>query len=316
MKKIVLLLILLINITVAKDMTPTKIFKSNGSVISLVYNKNRLYAGTDQGSVDIFDTNTTKLINQIKLPQMLDFMGEPTLRKIYSVDILEDTLLFTTEDEKGYRSVYLYKDSNMTHIIKKEDKLIVQKASFVDKEHILLGLLSNELILFDIKNNKRLYTIQVNQSKFSDFALNEDKTKVVVANESGDIPLVDVKSGKTIKVFKGRNLDNAFQVDYKNGLIIGAGQDRKCSIYSEDGTISYSQQGDFLIYSAGLSPDGKIAGFAINENNEISIFNTAYKNELYKLKGHKSTLTKILFIKNDELFSSSEDENILYWKLK
>ena len=135
----------------------------------------------------------------------------------------------------------------------------------------------------------------------------------MIADESGNIPLIDIKSGKVLKMFEGENLDNIFQVDYKNGLIIGAGQDRKCSIYKEDGSAKYSQKANFLIYSAGLSPDGTIAGFAINEENEISVFNTQTKSETHRLKGHSTTLTNIIFVNNDELYSSSEDENILYW---
>lgn len=309
-------MLLIVTIVLSKDLKPSKIFKSNGSVISLLYNNGKLYAGTDQGSVDIFDTNSSKLINRIKLPVMLDFMGDKTLRKIYSIDYLDDTLLFSTESSKGYRNIYLYKDNNLTKIISEKDKLLVQKTAFIDKNRIIIALLGNELILYDLKSKTKIYSKQVNQSKFSDFALNEDKTKILIANESGDLPLVDVTNGKILKIFKGENLDNVFQVDYKNGIIIGAGQDRKCSIYSEDGLTTYSQKADFLIYSVGLSPDGKIAGFAVNENNEISIFNTQSKNETFRLKGHSTTLTNIIFINNNELYSSSEDKNILYWKLK
>ncbi len=310
-------MILCASVVIAKDLTPSKIFKSQGSVISLIYNNGKLYAGTDQGSVDIFDANSTKLIDRVKLPEMLDFMGDKTLRKVYSVDILDGTLLFATEDSKGYRSVFTYnKEDNLTQIISLKDKLLVQKIAYVSKDKILLGLLGNELILFDIKNHKRIYSKQVSQSKFSDFAIDETKTKLVIADESGDIPLIEVKSGKILKMFKGENLDNIFQIDYKSGLIIGAGQDRKCSIYKDDGSKSYSQKADFLIYSAGLSPDGTVAGFAINEDNEISVFSTQTKSETHRLKGHSTTLTNMIFINNDELYSSSEDENILYWNLK
>ena len=316
MKKFLIFMLLFISITLAKDLKPSKVFESNGSVISLLYNDGKLYAGTDQGSVDIFDTNSTKLIDKIKLPEMLDFMGDKSLRKIYSIDYLDGTLLFATEASKGYRSVYLYKDKNLTQIISEKDKLLVQRIAFIDKNKILIALLGNELILYNLSTKTKLYSKRVNQSKFSDFALNKDKTKVVIANESGDIPLLDVTNGKILKVFKGENLDNVFQVDYKNGIIIGAGQDRKCSIYSEDEMKKYAMDGSFLIYSVGLSPDGTIGAFAINEDNEISIFNTQTKSEIYRLKGHQTTLTNIVFVNNHELYSSSEDKNILYWNLK
>jgi WD40 repeat protein len=124
-----------------------------------------------------------------------------------------------------------------------------------------------------------------------------------------------VKDGKIVKEVKGQNVDNIFQLDYKNGLIITAGQDRRAAIYSDDGKRAYYKEGSFLIYSAGLSPSGKIGAFAKDEHNNVSLFNTSTKLDLYLLGEHKATISNILFVTEDELFTASDDTHINYWKL-
>ena len=144
--------------------------------------------------------------------------------------------------------------------------------------------------------NKSKTRIQVSQSKFSDFALNESKTEIIIADESGNLSVHNTKDGSFIKEFSGQNLDNVFQVDTKNGVIITAGQDRRAVVYNTKYKSSYYKIAPFLIYSVGLSPSGKIAGFASDENNNVTVFNTSTKSSLGVYGGNKMTLTNILFI--------------------
>ena len=101
----------------------------------------------------------------------------------------------------------------------------------------------------------------------------------------------------------------------KNDLIITAGQDRRVGIYNFDEKKSYYKEASFLIYSVGLSPSGKLGGFASDEENNVTIFNTNTKENLYKLTQNKSTLTNILFFNENEIFVTSDDKKINYYKL-
>jgi len=309
---IIFLLFLQLN---AKELTPTFVYEGSGGVTDLVYKDAKLYSATAEGIVDIYDTKEQKLVKTIKVPNIKDFTGEDVASKVYSVDMIEGKIMIASQGKMGYRRVHIYEDNNLTEVISTAKSYTISKAKFIDKEHLLIALLSNELILYDIKNSKALYREQISASKFSDFALNEKKDEVVVADESGVLKLITVKDGKVIKEFKGQNLDNIFQVDYKNGIIITAGQDRRTAIFSKDGRKAYYKEGSFLIYSAGLSPSGKIGGFAIDENNNIQLFNTDSKSDLYKLGSHKATISNILFIDEKELFTASDDNHINYWKL-
>ncbi|SFV61125.1 Periplasmic nitrate reductase component NapL [hydrothermal vent metagenome] len=314
MRYLIILLLFFIQLN-AKDLNPSFVYEGSGGVTDLVYKDAKLYSATAEGAVDIYDTKEQKLIKTIKVPNIKDFTGDDIASKIYSVDIIDDKIMIASEGKMGYRRVHIYKDNNLTEIIDTSKSYTISKAKFIDSNHILISLLSNELILFDIKAKKALYREQISASKFSDFALNEKKDEVVIADESGELKIVSVKDGKIIKTLKGQNVDNLFQVDYKNGMIITAGQDRRSAIYSKDGRVAYYKNGSFLIYSAGLSPSGKIGAYASDENNNVTVFNTSTKSNLYKLGSHKATLSSILFINEKELFTASDDNHINYWKL-
>ncbi len=316
MKKIIIFLVLTISAYAASIQKPDRTFVSSGSVVDLVYKDSKLYSATDASCVDIFDVNTGEIIQKIKVDQILDFMGDIIDSKVYSVDLIKNKILILSQAQKGARRVHIYENDKLELIIPYTEKLFIAKAKFLDENTILLGLLSNEIISYDIKNRKVNYRIAVSQSKFSNFVLNEDKSEVIVADESGDLKIHATKDAKLLKELSGQNLDNVFQVDTKNGIIITAGQDRRVVVYALKFNSSYYIHAKFLVYSVGLSPSGKIAGYASDENNNVTLFNTITKSELGTYGGNKMTLTSILFINENEFFSSSDDKTINLYKIK
>ena len=313
-KLLTIVFLLILNIY-AKDLTPNYSLKTSGGVTDLVLKNENLYVATTDSSVDIFNINTKEKINSIKVPKIKDFMKDTIEARIYSIDVLENNVLILSQGENGGRNIDIYKDGKLNKIIEDKDRLFIAYAKFIDENHIVYALLSNQIYLYDIKNKKVVNEVQISQSKFSNFKLNEDKSKIVIADESGILTLLDTKDLNPIKRFDTLNLDNVFQVDMKKDIFITAGQDRRCAIYSLDERISYYKEGSFLIYSAALSPSGKLAAFASDEENNVTIFNTTTKENLYKLTQNKTTLTNILFINENEIFVSSDDEKINYYKL-
>ena len=313
-KFLTIFFLLILNIF-AKDLTPNYSLKTSGGVTDLVLRNENLYVATTDSSVDIFNINTKEKINSIKVPKIKDFMKDTIEARIYSIDVLENSVLILSQGESGGRNIDIYQNGKLNKIIEDKDRLFIAYAKFIDENHIVYALLSNQIYLYDIKNKKLVNEVQISQSKFSNFKLNEDKSKIVVADESGILTLLNTKDLNSIKRFDTLNLDNVFQVDMKKDIFITAGQDRRCAIYSLDERISYYKEGSFLIYSVALSPSGKLAAFASDEENNVTIFNTTTKENLYKLTQNKTTLTNILFINENEIFVSSDDEKINYYKL-
>ena len=315
MKKLFIYLIFTSIIWAVPTISPISTIEINGTAKDMVLDGDNLVIATDMGHIEVYDTIKKEKIKEISIPDVKDFMGDIVPARVMSTDVVDNRYLLLSDSGKGgYSNLYIY-DTNLTQILSADNKEAIIKARFIDKEHILLGYLSNEVALLDLKTKKELYRVQLSESKFSDFALNGDKTQVVFSCESGVLNVVDVKTGKKIKELKGQNVDNVYRVDFKNGIVSGAGQDRRGSIYDvATGRGSYIA-GNFLIYSTALSPTASKVAFSMDEKNNIYIYNRTSKSQIALLKGQKSTLNVIIFKDENRLFSASDDNTIMVWDL-
>jgi len=283
----------------------------------MVLRDNTLLIGTDSGSLQIYDYEAKVFTATISLPQVKDFVGDMIAPRVFSVDEMQGRYLLLSDSGKGgYSNLWMHENNVTTQLVSAEDKKPVIKVRFINKDQVLLGYLSNEAALFDIRSKKEIYRVQLSESKFSDFTVNEAKTQAVFACESGVLNVIDTKSGEVLNVLKSVNVDNVYKVDFKQGIISGAGQDRRGALYDVLMGSGEYVEGSFLIYATGLSPSAKKVAFAMDEQNNISIYNRATKTKIAELKGQKSTLNTILFKDENTLFSSSDDETVMMWKLK
>lgn len=299
----------------ARDITPNYSLIASGGVTDILLKEDKLYVATTNSKVDIFDINVKDKIESIEIPKIKDFMGDLVNAKIYSVDVLNDTILILSEGEKGGKNIFLYKNKELINIINDKERQFIARAKFLDENHVIYALLSNQIYIYDIKNKTIKKEVQISQSKFSNFRLNEDKNILVTVDESGIITILDSKNLNVIEKIRNQNLDNIFQIDIKNNIILTAGQDRRSVVYDMRRKDVYYKNYSFLIYSAGLSPSGNLAGVASDEENNVTIFNTKTKENLHLLKENKATLTNILFINENELFVTSDDKQINYYKI-
>jgi WD40 repeat protein len=317
-------MILIVSNLLSKNLKPDYIYEASGSVTDISYANSKLYVSTAASIIDIIDINTKKTIQQIKVAQIKDFMGDTIDAKIYNLDVYNNKILFTVQASKGYREVYLYANNKLEKIIDISKKMFISKAKFIDDEKIAFSLLSNEMYLYNYKTKEMVWKIDVKaddaefNSTFSDFTLNEDRTIAVVSDEGGDLKVVDIKLGKVVNVFADRNLDKVFKVDFKNNIIITAGQDGRCVVYNLNNSTDYflREKNWFLIYGAALSPSGKLGAYSSDENNNVLVFSTASKRKLFKLIDNKMTLSDILFINENEIFVTTDSFKFNYYNLK
>jgi len=318
LKKIVLLLCLVLGWAYGvESYTPVQEIVVDGMAKDMVVRGEKVYIGTDRGKLQVYDYTAKKFAKEIVLPKIKDFMGDIVPARVQSVDYLDGRYLILSDSGKGgYSNLWIHEDNNTIQLLGPEAKEAIVKARFVDKEHILLGYLSDEAALFNTKTKKERYRMQLSESKFSDFALNEKRTEAVFSCESGVLNIVDTQTGKIIKELKGINLDNVYKVDFKQNIISGAGQDRRGSIYdARTGKGDYIE-GKFLIYATALSPSAKKVAFAMDEQNNISVYKVSTKSKIAVLKGQKSTLNVIVFRDETTLFSASNDDTVMMWKIK
>ena len=316
MKSLIIIVFLFTTVFASKFHIPIASFEASGGVTDMLLVDDKLYVSTDASCVDVFDFKTRRIIQKIKLDKIKDFTGEEIDDKIFSVDVIENKVLILAEGMQGYNRIYIYENGKKNLLISDGDSLSIIKAKFLDKNTILLALLSDEIISYDISKKKINYRVQASESKFSDFALNKKRTKIVVADESGDLQLLRTKDGSLIKSFTGENLDNVFQVDYKNGIIATAGKDRRMVIYNTNLNQTYYKTSLFFIYSVGLSPSGKLVAYSSDINNNITVFNTITKNRVGKFGSNKVTISKILFLNEKEFLVSNVGNVINLYKVR
>ncbi|AFL68103.1 WD40 repeat domain-containing protein [Sulfurospirillum barnesii] len=297
------------------ELAPFYTIEASGIVYQIEIKGDELLAGTSAGSIDVYHLKNASLQNRILFPKIKDFTGDEVAPKIFSVDKFENHYLAVVQASSGARELYVVEEGKPRVLIDSKANMMIAKAKFVDKNRILVALLSNELILWDSAKNKALYQTQLNPSHFSDFALNESRSMVASSGESGEITINDVNSGKMIKVLKGANVDNVYKVDFKQEKILCAGQDRRGVIYTLSDASHIRFDAPFLIYAGAISPSLTYAAFAFNQENDIVLFNLATKSKTHTLKGQKSTLNTILFASEKELVSSSDDKFIMIWRL-
>ena len=317
MRKLLFALTLSVGLFAQTELTPVANIELNGTAKDMVYQEGRLLVATDMGHIELYALPDRKKIKEVFIPDVKDFMGDIMPARVMSTDMFEDRFLLLSDSGKGgYANLFIHENNQTTQVITPEDKKPLIKARFIDKDHVLLAYLSNEVALFNLKTKKERYRIQLSESKFSDFALNEEKSWAVFSCESGVLSVVDVQNGKVVKTLQGQNVDNVYRVDFKQGMVAAAGQDQRGALYDvATGKGSYIK-GNFLIYATALSPSAAKVAFAMDEKNNISIYDTSSKSKIALLKGQKSTLNVIIFKNENELFSASDDNTVMLWHLK
>lgn len=312
-KILILFLTLMSSLFSMSTLPPTFSLQASGDVQDMVYEAPYLYAATSKGTVDVFNIQTKEKIQTLQIPAIKDFMGDDVDSKLYSIDLRNSTLMIVAQGAKGYRNLWFYDKKQLSKKIDISQHYFIKKARFIDEQHALLGLLSNELVVYNFKTQQAEKIRQVSGSSFSDFVLSEDKQTVITTDESGVVRQLSTSDLKEIKKFEAKNLDKVFQLAFKKNTVLTAGQDRKSVLYTPQGIHEF--EFEFLLYSCGLNPNASLGAIAYNENNDVLVFDVKTQQKLYRLTQNKATLTKLLFIQQKELFASSESKKINFWRL-
>jgi len=316
--KYILYVALFINLIYAQDIKPFLKIDTNFVVKDLALGKeNEIVIGTTASEVQIYnykDKNFTKII---KIPKIKDFMGDTINASISCVDYYNGKYLMLSDSGiGGYSDLRINENNKTIDIFTEKNRYAIVEAKFIDDNNILLGFLSNEVALYNLKDKKIIYRKQLSESKFSHFALNKKRDLATFACESGEITVLKPLSGDIVTKLSGLNVDNIFDVDIKANIVSCAGKDRRASWYDINTKKGDYIQGKFFVYATALSPDGSLGAFALDEANNIYIYNLFTKSLKYKLIGQKSTLNRIIYKDDNTIFSASNDNIVIMWKLK
>jgi len=301
----------------AQEVHPNFKIKTAGAITDFIIIGSSIKLSTDAGTIETYDVKTGKQTDFVQLRSMKDFMGDDVPTKIYSIDEVSDKLLVVTQGIHGFRNVAIIENGKQEEIFNAErDKMMIKKARWVNNNTILLGLMSNDLILFDVGQKQIICELSISPYTFSDFSLTADKQNVFTADESGIVHKIDVNNCEVKQEYTSVNVDNIYQIVCKNGIVITAGQDRRVGVYNTITGDNYFLQKDFLVYSVGLNADGSLGAYSATEDSDISIFITLNKQETCVLKGHESMVTKMAFFDDHTFISAGDDQFLIIWEIE
>ncbi len=314
MKTLLIIFLLLLPLLNAKEIHPTFKLKSMGLVNDFTVVKDKIYIANSAGTVDIFDLNSGKLVEQIIIDLVTTRMNKLVSPNVLSVDYKNGKVLIVSMGVDSYRNVWIYENHKLTKTIDEDKKLTIKEARFVNDEKIILSTFASQIVLHDIGEHYNLYNQHISQSTLGDITLSEDKKRVVMSDESGKVRLIDVKTSKTLKTFSSQNVDNVYHLAFAKGVIITAGQDRRVAVY-QDGIKDYHIKSDFLVYCVGISPSSNIGIYSKGEKSNLQLFDTKNGNKTDELVGHSGIVNHIKFINENELFSSDRGYYVYFWRL-
>lgn len=315
MKNSLLILILFFTVASSKEITPYRYVQASEAVTDFVKADHLLIIGTEEGIVDIYDLEQDKRIDQIKLPKVKNIFGDDIRSLITSVDYHQGKILFIKRLLNGYHELYLYENKKLVKLLDASQYFSLKKVKFVNEQSAIIAFMSNELMLYDLKNRKIVYQKQYNLASLSDIVLDEKKEYLFTADETPQISQIDIGSGKVVQKFSKANKRDIFSIDYKNGKLLSGGKDKRVILYETPEKYAMTK-GDFFVYEVALNPDASKAAFVKNEEDDISVIDTRSMEEVALLKGHQQTILKIDFHTSNELITADEDDRLMFWRLE
>ncbi len=315
MYKFSIIFLLSLLITNAKEIKPIAIIEVSGLVSDFVEDKGYLYVATDAGSVDIIDLSQQKIVKQILFQPLLTAMGDHIATRIHSVDRYQGKTLLVTSGISAYRNVWIEDEEGLKKIIDEKAHIMPKYAYFNKSGQIVFGTFGSDIILYDHQENYKLYHSHISESTMGGMVLSEDKEKMIIADESGTVRIIDLNSSKVEQVLDSEHVDNIYRVAHSKGITVTAGQDRRVGVYLKDKN-AYHIKSDFLVYCVGLSPSGKIGLYSSGLNHDLQIFHIQTGKKTDRLVGHYATPNKIMFINENALISAGDENRIFFWMLK
>jgi len=308
---IFLFVFLMVNILQAQT-----VIESSAPVNDFIIDGNEIIVATTKGTVDVYDITSKKLLRSVKFDKTIDFAGDLFDTEVFKVVKVGNTIIAVTRGENGFNDVYaIINDQKEIIIPGNRINSVIVSIAVSDDNNLLLGLLSNELLKYDIINNEIIFREQISNYAFSAMCIDSKGEYLYVTDESGEVHKVESSSGNVLSNYKGQNVDNVLCIDYSSGIIVCGGKDRRISTYN---TLlnrdSHFDTGKFITTIA-ISPSGKRIAWYDTDTDNVELAWLANPSGVTQLIKHKSMVNKIVFTSETTLVSAGIDNKIVFWNL-
>lgn len=282
--------------------------------------KNTLYISTNSGEVEIYNLQTRKKIDSIKLPNITDLWGEVRAPRVFNTHTKDGkSLLIVSQDTADKSNLFIYKNSKLRKIDLGEKNGIIKNAFFVNDDEILLSISSFEIIRYNIARGEVVWSLKpkfleaINEV-FTDLRINGDLA--ISSTEGGSLYLIDLANGEVKRILKGANFDYIYMLGTTKNVALTAGRDKICGVYNLTNGDFKRIKTEFMIYAVAISSDSSRGAVSYNENGDILIFNTQTLAKIALLTGGNAPTSQVIFMDNSKVLAAFGNDSVLFWNLK
>lgn len=282
--------------------------------------KNTLYISTNSGEVEIYDLQTRKRIDSIKLPNITDLWGESSAPRVFNTHTKDGkSLVIVSQDTADKSNLFIHKNGKLQKIDLGEKSGIIKNAFFVNDDEILLSISSFEIIRYNVARSEVVWSLKptfleaINEV-FTDLRVNGDLA--ISTTEGGTIYLIDLASGEVRRILKGANFDYIYMLGVSKNVALTAGRDKICGVYNLTNGDFKRIKAEFIIYAVAISGDSLRGAMSYNENGDILIFNTQSLAKLALLTGGNAPTSQVIFMDNNKVLAAFGNDSVLFWNVK
>lgn len=282
--------------------------------------KNTLYISTNSGEVEIYDLQTRKKVDSIKLPNITDLWGESSAPRVFNTHTKDGkSLVIVSQDTADKSNLFIHKNGKLQKIDLGEKSGIIKNAFFVSDDEILLSISSFEIIRYNVVRGEVVWSLKptfleaINEV-FTDLRVNGDLA--ISTTEGGTIYLIDLASGEVRRILKGANFDYIYMLGVSKNVALTAGRDKICGVYNLTNGDFKRIKAEFIIYAVAISGDSSRGAMSYNENGDILIFNTQSLAKIALLTGGNAPTSQVIFMDNSKVLAAFGNDSVLFWNVK
>lgn len=318
MKKILGVILVLLCAAFAEDsrkiptFAPSSKIEINASITFIDLHENRLYISNDEGEVHVFDAEKRQLLRVISLPQIKDYSGNsiaPRVRFTHTRD--NESILIISQENADKSRVSIFKNGALDEVDLGDKAGIISAAYFVDDSTILFSIRSFEIVLFNYKTRKVLWSVRPKFEVFTDLTFANNLA--LASTEGGTIYKIDLKSGEVLRIFSGANYDYIYSLAAAKNTLLIAGRDKICGIYDLENGEFRRIRTEFMQYKIAISADSTLGAVNFNENSDILVFDTRSQAQRAFLRGGDAPPNRIIFASPSQVIASFGGRSVIFW---
>lgn len=329
MKKVILLLTLIsavfgadlakMNLTQDSQslpkLNPSHKITAKDSINYISVYKNNLYASTNSGEVEIYDLDSRKKVDLIRLPNITDLWGESNPPRVFNTHTLDGKkILIISQATADKSNLHIFSNGKLQNIDLGERSGIIKNAFFVSDDEVVLGLRSFEIVRYNVRTGAVLWSVKPDFEVFTDLQIYNDK--VFSTTEGGTIYIIDLQRGKVERILKGANFDYIYALGVAKGVALTAGRDKICGVYNLISGNFKRVETEFMAYSVAISGAFPFRGaVGYNENGDILVFGVDSLDKIALLSGGNAPLNQVQFV-GDKIMAIFGGNEVLFWNLK